>query len=121
MTRYIANANGDWWEYHVTQPLYLFDTDILTAEQFANIIDEHEGLENDKFEDVIMEHGVPVSLEAGIAGNELIEYIKVHIISLEQDLEDIDYGNSQHDYRIKQAEIDTAYHILSVAEDILES
>ena len=51
--------------------------------------------------------------------DELIEYIKIHIISLEQDLEKIDYVNAHHFYRVKQAEIETATHLLSVAEDIL--
>jgi hypothetical protein len=51
--------------------------------------------------------------------NNLIEYIKIHIISLEQDLEKIDYVNAHHFYRVKQAEIDNSRHILSVATDIL--
>ena len=52
--------------------------------------------------------------------NSLIEYIKIHIISLEQDLEKIDYVNAHHFYRVKQAEIDNSYHLLAIAEDILE-
>jgi hypothetical protein len=52
--------------------------------------------------------------------NEVLEYIKIHIVSLEQDLEKIDYVNSHHFYLVKQAEIKTAQHILSVAEDILK-
>jgi hypothetical protein len=51
--------------------------------------------------------------------NTLREYIKIHIISLEQDLEKIDYVNSHHFYRVKEAEIATAQHLLSVADDIL--
>jgi hypothetical protein len=51
--------------------------------------------------------------------DELIEYINIHIISLQQDLEKIDYVNAHHFYKVKQAEIETATHILSVAEDIL--
>lgn len=50
---------------------------------------------------------------------ELTEYIKIHIISLKQDLEKIDYVNSHHFYKVKEAEIATAHHILSVAYDIL--
>ena len=48
--------------------------------------------------------------------NYLIEYMKLHIISLEQDLERIDY-TELHLHRVKQAEIDTARHLLSVADD----
>jgi hypothetical protein len=51
--------------------------------------------------------------------NEFIEYTKIHIISLEQDLEKIDYVNDHHFYLVKQAEIAQAQHLLSVAEDIL--
>jgi hypothetical protein len=51
----------------------------------------------------------------------LIEYIKIHIISLEQDLDKIDYVNAHHFYRVKQAEIDNSRHILSVATDILNN
>lgn len=50
---------------------------------------------------------------------EMIAYLKIHIISLEQDLEKIDYVNSHHFYKIKEAEIANTVHILSVAEDIL--
>jgi hypothetical protein len=52
--------------------------------------------------------------------NEVLEYIKIHIISLQQDLESIDYVNEHHFYLVKQAEIATAQHILSVAQDILK-
>jgi hypothetical protein len=48
--------------------------------------------------------------------NTLKEYIKIHIISLEQDLEKIDYVNSHHFYRVKEAEINNSRHLLSVAE-----
>lgn len=51
--------------------------------------------------------------------NELIEYLKIHIISLHQDMEKIDYVNGHHFYLVKQAEIKNTAHILSVAEDIL--
>lgn len=53
--------------------------------------------------------------------NEMIEYIKIHKISLEQDLEKIDYVNEHHFYLVKQAEIKLTAHLLSVAEDILDS
>ena len=51
--------------------------------------------------------------------NELIEYLKIHIISLHQDMEKIDSVNGHHFYLVKQAEIKHTAHILSVAEDIL--
>lgn len=52
--------------------------------------------------------------------DELIEYMKIHIISLEQDLAKIDYVNAHHFYRVKQAEIETSKHLLSVAQEILD-
>lgn len=52
--------------------------------------------------------------------NEMIEYMKIHIISLQQDLEKINYVNAYHWYRMKQAEIETTEHLLSVAQDILD-
>jgi hypothetical protein len=52
--------------------------------------------------------------------NTLREYIKIHRISLEQDLEKIDYVNSHHFYRLKEAEIELCNHFLSVAEDMLK-
>ena len=51
--------------------------------------------------------------------NSIIEYMKIHLISLKQDHEKIDYVNAHHFYRLKQAEIDNTIHLLSVAEDIL--
>lgn len=59
---YIANVNGDWWSYDSRDPLYILDTDELSAVEMSEIIDEHEGLENDKFEDVIHEFGKPIYL-----------------------------------------------------------
>jgi hypothetical protein len=51
--------------------------------------------------------------------NTFKEYIKIHIISLEQDLEKIDYVNSHHFYRFKEAEINNSRHLLSVVEDTI--
>jgi hypothetical protein len=48
-----------------------------------------------------------------------MEYLKIHLISLEQDLEQIDYVNGHHFYRVKEAEIANTRHILSVATDIM--
>jgi len=48
----------------------------------------------------------------------LIEYIKLHIISLEQDLETY-YSEDDGGYLQTEASIETAHHLLSVANDIL--
>ena len=50
----------------------------------------------------------------------LIEYMKIHEISLMQDLEKINYVNEHHFYRVKEAEIYNTRHLLSVALDIME-
>lgn len=52
--------------------------------------------------------------------NEMIEYLKIHMISLMQDLERINYVNEHHFYLVKQAEIRLTEHLLSVAQDILD-
>jgi len=51
--------------------------------------------------------------------NTLIEYIKLHIISLEQDL-DLYASEDSVGYKQTMASISTSAHILSVALDILE-
>ena len=51
--------------------------------------------------------------------NQMVEYIKIHEVSLMQDLEKIDYVNEHHFYRVKEAEIYNTRHLLSVATDIL--
>jgi len=48
-----------------------------------------------------------------------MEYMKLHEISLMQDLEKIDYVNDHHFYRMKEAEILNTRHLLSVATDII--
>ncbi len=50
--------------------------------------------------------------------NELIEYLMLHIISLEQDLETY-YSEDDGGYLQTEASIETAQHLLSVAHDIL--
>jgi hypothetical protein len=49
--------------------------------------------------------------------NELIEYIKIHALSLEQDLENEDGADSIVPYL--EGAINVSRHYLSVAEDIL--
>jgi hypothetical protein len=51
----------------------------------------------------------------------IIEYMNIHLISLEQDLEQIDYVNAHHFYKVKQAEIENTKHLMSVVEDIMAS
>lgn len=50
-----------------------------------------------------------------------IEYMKLHELSLMQDLEKIDYVNEHHFYRCKEAEIYNTRHLLSVALDIMNN
>ena len=64
--------------------------------------------------------------------NQIKEYIKIHIISLEQDLEQIssemealdpaskDYTELDFEYNHLSGQVLSARHILSVAEGILE-
>ena len=52
--------------------------------------------------------------------NAFIEYLKIHEVSLMQDLEKIDYVNEHHFYRVKEAEIYNTRHLLSVAQDMIE-
>jgi hypothetical protein len=47
--------------------------------------------------------------------------MKLHEISLMQDLEKIDYVNEHHFYRMKEAEILNTRHLLSVATDIMNN
>jgi hypothetical protein len=52
--------------------------------------------------------------------NQLIEYMKLHLISLEQDLEEY-YSEDDGGYLQTIASIETAQHLLSVVEDIMVS
>ena len=63
--------------------------------------------------------------------NQLIEYMKIHLISLEQDLEDIsnemekldpackDFNELDFEYNHMAGQILSTRHLLSVASDIL--
>lgn len=52
--------------------------------------------------------------------NQLIEYIKIHIISLEQDIDICIYNNdSDHDIDYLNGAINTCRHLLSVAEGMI--
>ena len=52
--------------------------------------------------------------------NQLVEYIKLHLISLEQDLEEY-YSEDDGGYLQTIASIETTLHLLSVVEDIMVS
>lgn len=63
--------------------------------------------------------------------NQLIEYMKIHLISLEQDLSKLsdemeqldmnskDFIELDFEYNIKSGEINSTRHLLSVADDIV--
>ena len=55
--------------------------------------------------------------------NELIEYMKIHLISLEQDMDKLNYTNSDvetFEWHYLHGSIETSRHLLSVAEGILK-
>jgi len=52
--------------------------------------------------------------------NQLIEYMKLHLISLEQDMEKL-HSEDVVPYKILEASWSTTAHLLSVAEDIMGS
>lgn len=51
--------------------------------------------------------------------NQFIEYMKIHLISLRQDME-IDF-EEQADYHYTAGQIQATRHLLSVAEGMIES
>jgi hypothetical protein len=63
--------------------------------------------------------------------NQLIEYMKIHQISLQQDLEELsnkmdaldpnckDYGSLDIEYNWVSGQLTATHHLLSVAEDIM--
>ncbi len=51
MSLYIANENGDWWEFNPDDVMYVMRKEDCPAE---------ESPDNDKFEGVIMENGTVV-------------------------------------------------------------
>lgn len=60
MAIYISNINGDWWQFHEGHPLFVLDTNELPEEVLAEISD---GIEEDKFENIIMEYGREMALD----------------------------------------------------------
>lgn len=61
MAIYIANENGDWWEYKPFSPLYVLDTDKLSPEHLAEIEENwgplNDGDLPDKLEKAIWHYG----------------------------------------------------------------
>jgi hypothetical protein len=51
MSLYIANENGDWWEFNPNDVLYIMRPEDCPVD---------ESPDNDKFESVIMENGTTV-------------------------------------------------------------
>jgi hypothetical protein len=58
MATYIANINGDWWEYFPEHPIYVLNTDNLSEDE----IDDVEIIGSDGFEAIVMTYGEEVSL-----------------------------------------------------------
>jgi hypothetical protein len=58
MSTYIANSNGDWWEYHDGDPLF-----VLKTQDIPEHIELDE-IEGDKFEHIIIEYGKQLQIGA---------------------------------------------------------
>jgi len=66
MTKYIANENGDWWEYVEGSVLYVFDDNNLGAKELMS--DADTGPEHDKFERFIQNNGEAIDIKEVING-----------------------------------------------------
>lgn len=64
MTVYIANENGDWWEYTKDSVLYVFNDENLGAKELMS--DEDTGPEHDKFERFIQRNGEAIDIAKGM-------------------------------------------------------
>ena len=63
MTVYVANENGDWWQYIKGETLYVINTD--DAEIQEGLIAEDVQVGEDKFERFIQRYGKPVDIAKG--------------------------------------------------------
>lgn len=63
MTKYLANANGDWWEMVEGDALYLIDTESDGMKEKLNEWGYVENEWNDKFEQFITENGRAVYVD----------------------------------------------------------
>lgn len=76
MAIYIANENGDWWEFTPDECLYVLDTEKLTADQKEYLEDDYDIEESnlnelvdlDKFEKLIWEIGVGIPTSKLLGG-----------------------------------------------------
>lgn len=70
MAIYLANVNGDWWEFRKEHPIYVLDTDKLSPETVAHIedytgLDLADVVEQHGFDQIITEFGDKIQLEIG--------------------------------------------------------
>jgi hypothetical protein len=63
MTVYIANENGDWWEYVKDSVLYVIDTEDPTIKQA--LLDDDVEIGEDKFEKFIWRNGSAIDIAKG--------------------------------------------------------
>ena len=56
MAIYIANINGDWWQHHEGDVLYVLDSKDIPSDV------DSESIEGDKFENLITEYGKPLAI-----------------------------------------------------------
>lgn len=63
MTVYIANENGDWWQYTKGETLYVIDTDNPEIQQALELEDVQAG--QDKFEHFIHQFGTRIDIAKG--------------------------------------------------------
>ncbi len=68
MSIFIANENGDWWEYKPDQALYILNTEDLSEEDYEEVVERWGNLDGsedypDKLEKAIWEYGHAVFLE----------------------------------------------------------
>jgi hypothetical protein len=63
MTVYIANENGDWWEYVKDSVLYVIDTDNPEITQAMR--DQDMEIGGDKFEKFIWNNGSAIDIAKG--------------------------------------------------------
>ena len=70
MPIYIANENGDWWEYRPTDKLYVIDTDKLSHDQQEKIIADwgfddtlESAFQHNKVERVLWQFGDTLTID----------------------------------------------------------
>ena len=65
MTKYIANENGDWWEYNEDSVLFVIDD--TEGHISKAMLEEDASPANDKFEKFIWKYGKAVEIKEVIA------------------------------------------------------